>query len=60
MSKHFSKDVEVIHNRLMSLFGVVEQMIDKAVRALCEQKVELAIEVIATDHEVNHFGQAVF
>ncbi|MCP4096517.1 MAG: phosphate signaling complex protein PhoU [Planctomycetaceae bacterium] len=53
MAKHFLKDVEVIHNRLMSLFGVVEQMIDKAVRALCEQKVELAIEVIETDHEVN-------
>ena len=53
MSKHFSKDVEVIHNRLMSLFGVVEQMVDKAVRALCEQKVDLAIEVIETDHEVN-------
>lgn len=53
MSKHFSKDVEVIHKRMMSLFGVVEQMVDKAVRALCEQKVELAIEVIETDHEVN-------
>ena len=53
MAKHFLKDVEVIHNRLMSLFGVVEQMVDKAVRALCEQKVELAIEVIETDHEVN-------
>ncbi len=33
----------------MSLFGVVEQMIDKAVRALCEQQVELAREVIETD-----------
>ncbi|MCL4161600.1 UNVERIFIED_CONTAM: hypothetical protein GTU68_064423 [Idotea baltica] len=37
----------------MALFGIVEQMIDKAVRALCEQKVELADEVIATDHDVN-------
>lgn len=37
----------------MSLFGVVEQMIDKAVRALCEQRVELAEEVIATDNQVN-------
>jgi phosphate transport system protein len=38
----------------MSLFGVVEQMIDKAVRALCEQRVELAHEVIETDNQVNH------
>ena len=53
MSRHLQKDVDVIHHRLLALFGVVEQMIDKAVRALCEQKVELAAEVIATDHEVN-------
>ena len=53
MSRHLQKDVDLIHHRLLALFGVVEQMIDKAVRALCEQKVELAAEVIATDHEVN-------
>jgi len=53
MSRHLQKDVDSIHRRLLALFGVVEQMIDKAVRALCEQKVELAAEVIATDHEVN-------
>lgn len=53
MSRHLQKDVDFIHRRLMALFGIVEQMIDKAVRALCEQKVELADEVIATDHDVN-------
>lgn len=59
MSKHLQKDVESIHQRMMSLFGIVEQMIDKAVRALCEQKVELAVEVIATDHEVNSTEVAI-
>jgi phosphate transport system protein len=53
MSKHLQKDVNNLHHSLMSLFGVVEQMIDKAVRALCEQKVELAVEVIQTDPQVN-------
>lgn len=53
MSKHLQKDVDQLHRSLMSLFGVVEQMIDKAVRALCEQRVELAHEVIATDTQVN-------
>lgn len=53
MSKHLQKDVDHLHRRLMSLFGVVEQMIDKAVRALCEQRVELAHEVIETDNQVN-------
>jgi len=54
MSKHLQKDVDLLHRRLMSLFGIVEQMIDKAVRALCEQRVELAHEVIETDTQVNH------
>lgn len=53
MSKHLQNDVELLHRRLMSVFGIVEQMIDKAVRALCEQHVELADEVIATDTQVN-------
>lgn len=37
----------------MSVFGVVEKMIDNAVRALCEQRDDLAEEVIATDAQVN-------
>ncbi|MFK7767422.1 MAG: phosphate signaling complex protein PhoU [Mariniblastus sp.] len=53
MSKHLQNDVDLLHRRLMSVFGIVEQMIDKAVRALCEQRVELAEEVIATDPQVN-------
>ena len=53
MSKHLQNDVNLLHRSLMSLFGVVEQLIDKAVRALCEQRVELAEEVIATDNQVN-------
>ncbi|MFT5300897.1 MAG: phosphate transport system protein [Mariniblastus sp.] len=53
MSKHLQKDVDQLHHRLMALFGIVEQMIDKAVRALCEQRVELAHEVIETDNRVN-------
>lgn len=53
MSKHLQKDVDQLHRSLMSLFGIVEQMIDKSVRALCEQRVELADEVIATDQLVN-------
>ena len=53
MSKHLQNDVDQLHRRLMALFGVVEQMADKAVRALCEHRVELAQEVIDTDPQVN-------
>jgi phosphate transport system protein len=51
--RHLQNDVDNLHRRLMSVFGIVEQMIDKAVRGLCEQHLELASEVIATDDEVN-------
>lgn len=53
MSKHLQRDVDDLQRSLMLLFGIVEQMIDKAVRALCEQRVELADEVINTDTRVN-------
>lgn len=53
MSKHLQKDVQLLHRSLMAVFGIVEQMIDQAVRALCEQQVELAHEVIVTDKIVD-------
>ena len=53
MPKHFDRDVDHIHRRLMSIFGIVEQMVDNAVQALCDQKTELAVEVIRMDAQVN-------
>ncbi len=49
MSKHLQNDVQLLHHSLMSVFGIVEQMIDKAVRALCDRQVQLAEEVIVAD-----------
>ncbi len=42
-----------MHRRLISLFGIVEKMIDDASRALVEKQVELANQVIDTDKQVN-------
>ena len=53
MSLHFQREVDSIHRRLLSVFGIVEQMVDSAVRALCAQKLELAEEVIRTDTQVD-------
>ncbi len=53
MSMHLERDLQNTHRRLMSLFGVVEKMIDNSVRALCEQRVDLVEEVIAADPIVN-------
>lgn len=53
MSKHLERDIHLLHQKLMHLFGIVEKMIDNAVRALCEKRIELAQEVIETDALVN-------
>ena len=53
MSKHFERDIQQIHRRLMSLFGLVEKMIDDAARALVEKQVDLAKKVINSDQQVD-------
>ena len=53
MSKHFERDIQQIHRRLMSLFGLVEKMIDDAARALVEKQVDLAKKVIDSDQQVD-------
>ena len=53
MSKHLQRDLENVQRELLALFGIVEETIDKAVRALRERKVELAEEVLAGDDEID-------
>ena len=53
MSKYLQRDIQNIHRRMMSVFGVVEKMIDNAVLALIEKQVELAEEVLENDKFVN-------
>jgi len=53
MARHLQIDVDRLHGQLMLVFGIVEQMIDKAVQGLCEQELQLASEVIETDDQVN-------
>lgn len=53
MSKHLQRDLENVHLALLSLSAIVEEMIDKASRALIEGDIEQAGEVIRTDEQVN-------
>ncbi|MFM7115918.1 MAG: phosphate signaling complex protein PhoU [Planctomycetota bacterium] len=53
MSKHLQRDLEKLHAQLLTLFGVIEQMIDQAARALCERQTDLVQTVLDTDREVN-------
>lgn len=53
MQRHFQRDIDFIHQRLLALSGMVEQMIDNAMRALIERKIELVEVVIASDDEID-------
>ena len=53
MSKHFERATERIHRQVIALFGIVEKMIDGAMRALCDRELSIAPSVLAADMEVD-------
>ncbi len=53
MSKHLQRGLDELRDDLLALFGVVEQMIDMAVRSLVERRPDLATRVIQTDSLVD-------
>ncbi len=53
MSKHLERELDQLRHELLSLFGIVEQMIAKAFQALRDRRTDLAREVIKTDEIVD-------
>ncbi|QDT06066.1 hypothetical protein K227x_44730 [Rubripirellula lacrimiformis] len=53
MTKHLERELELLRVELIEQFGVVEQMIQLAVRSLSERRTDLADRVIASDSEVD-------
>ncbi len=53
MSKHLQRDLENLHRQLLTLFGMVEEMIDGSARALCQQRLDLALSIAENDVKVN-------
>jgi phosphate transport system protein len=53
MTKHLQRDLEAVHNDLLSMSAVVESMIDQAALALVERRLDLAAKVIAADEDVD-------
>lgn len=53
MSKHLDREMDTLRDDLIGQFGVVEQMIQMAIRSLVERQVPLAEEVIECDERVN-------
>ncbi|QEG42456.1 phosphate signaling complex protein PhoU [Roseimaritima ulvae] len=53
MTKHFQRDMDRLHGSILALSSRVEAMIDKAMLALCDRRMDLAAEVTDEDYEVN-------
>jgi phosphate transport system protein len=53
MGQHLQRDIENVHRALLGLSSTVEEMIDKAARALNDRDENLAAEVIAMDETVD-------
>lgn len=54
MTKHLERDMEHLYREMLAMSGLVEEMIDKATRALWDRSFDLAAEVIAADEQVDH------
>jgi phosphate transport system protein len=53
MITHLTREISAIQTRLLTLFGVVEQMISDATRALCFREFKLVPEVLSSDKRVD-------
>jgi phosphate transport system protein len=54
MTKHLQRDLESLHQEILTLSATVEEMIDKAAMALSERRPDLAAEVIELDNVVDN------
>ncbi|MCK4606515.1 MAG: phosphate signaling complex protein PhoU [candidate division Zixibacteria bacterium] len=55
MTKHFQNEIERLKKKILRLTAMVEDALQKAVRAATERNVELAAEVIDTDKAIDAF-----
>ncbi len=53
MSKHLQRDLENVQREILALSAMVEETIDKASRALCERRADLAAQVLRGDDEID-------
>ena len=59
MSRHLKQDLEEAYHRLLGLSGQVEEMINKAVRALTERELALASEVVSSDEDIDRIEVSI-
>ncbi|QDV15206.1 hypothetical protein CA51_51180 [Rosistilla oblonga] len=58
-SRHLQRSLDRLQSDLLSLFGIVEQMINKSVRSLYQRDINLADEVIKSDEIVDQREVAI-
>ncbi|MFD2370028.1 phosphate signaling complex protein PhoU [Brevibacillus sp. GCM10020057] len=60
MSRHtFEEQQDVLHRKLMAMGTLVEEAIHKAIKSLVERDVQLAEQVIGSDHLINELEHEV-
>mgnify|MGYP006294051491 CR=1 FL=1 len=55
MRKNFNEELKRLKNEMLKMGSLVEESIDESVRALKEQKIELADEVIDNDDDIDDY-----
>ncbi|MBK5942414.1 MULTISPECIES: phosphate signaling complex protein PhoU [Halorhodospira] len=53
ISQRFNAELEAIHDRVLSMGGLVEQQLADAVAAMAESRTELAEKVVTSDYQIN-------
>lgn len=53
MTKHLQRDLDSLHEEILSLSAMVEELIDKAASALTDRRSEIANDVIESDNIVD-------
>ena len=59
ISRRFNEELEDLRSKVLAMGGFVEHQIENAIKALVENNVELAEEVITLDYQVNALEVAI-
>ncbi|MCP1726544.1 phosphate transport system protein [Natronospira proteinivora] len=59
ISGQFNRELDDVRHRVLTMGGLVEQQVGKAVKALVDNDMELAESVIEGDRKVNHMEKAI-
>ncbi|WP_243014451.1 phosphate signaling complex protein PhoU, partial [Brevibacillus borstelensis] len=60
MTRHaFEEQLDGLHRKLMSMGTLVEEAIHKSIKSLVERDVQLAEQVIASDHLINELEHEI-